>query len=302
MYFILAQPAIPRFKWELDVCLNNLKTLGVTNIILLFTKYNATVPKYFEDKYNAQCFVYPDDDTSKKYIPSVKPYLFWQFLKHNPQYENEDFFYMDSDVIFRELPNFSKFIKNDKIWYGSDCTGYLGTEYIDGKGKDLVTKMSNLVGVNETDIRKYCKVAPGAQWLIRKPQAKYWHKVYIDCIILYRFFCKNEPIYIDAHGLGYTPIQKWTAEMWAQLYNMPLFGIMPMISNELEFCWATDDIKRWYETKIYHNAGVTSDMRDHLFFKGAYVRESPIGKNFNWVNKNKCSCKYVQAMLKLSCE
>ncbi|KAF3376795.1 hypothetical protein BXA50_13810 [Enterococcus faecium] len=36
MKYILCQPAINRFKWELEVCLTNLKKLGIKDIVLLF--------------------------------------------------------------------------------------------------------------------------------------------------------------------------------------------------------------------------------------------------------------------------
>lgn len=301
MIFIMAQPAIQRFKWELDVCLNNLKSHGVEDIILLFTQYDNSIPKYFEKKYGAKCFVYRDNNTSKQYIPSVKPYLWWQFLKNNPEYEKENYFYMDADVIFRELPDFSKIPNDVNLWVASDCDGYLGTRYIDSKGKHLLEEMCKVIGVEESKIRSLDK-AVGAQWIMHKPSCEYWGKVYFDCIKLYKWFCTNELRYIRENRQvnNYTPIQKWTAEMWAQLWNCLLFGIIPTISSELDFCWATDDIKRWNETKIYHNAGVTPDMHDRLFFKGQYVNKAPFKDNLNFVDKSKCSYKYVEQILKTS--
>src|SRR5699024_11730931 len=69
-----------------------------------------------------------------------------------------------------------------------------------------------------------------------------------------------------------TNLQKWTAEMWATLWNMPLFDVMPRAKKEMEFTWATDSIEKWNKNKIYHNAGVTQDMKD-MFFKGDYINK-----------------------------
>jgi len=300
MKFILAQPAIQRFKWELDVCLWNLKSLGVTDIVLLFSKYDDSIPKYFEEKYGARCYVYPDKRIDKTYIPSIKPYLWWQFLKHNPEMEKETYFYMDADVIFRELPNFNKLSYSSKLWVGSNTDGYLSPSYIDSKGEDLLSRMANIIQVDEEKVRNLQNRSAGAQWVLTQPGAQYWYKVYQDSVKLYSFFNRVESEYVNKNkGTNYTPIQKWTAEMWSQLWNMILFDIDVKIEKELDFCWATDDIKKWDTVKIYHNAGVTSDMHD-LFFKGIFVKISPLtfGSNFEYVNKNKCSWKYVQALLK----
>ena len=61
MKYILCQPAIPRFKWELDVCLTNLKSIGIKDIVLLFREQDASIPIYFEEKYNVEVHVYEDN-------------------------------------------------------------------------------------------------------------------------------------------------------------------------------------------------------------------------------------------------
>ena len=50
MKYILCQPAINRFKWELEVCLTNLKSFGINDIVLLFSEHDATIPAYLADK------------------------------------------------------------------------------------------------------------------------------------------------------------------------------------------------------------------------------------------------------------
>lgn len=286
MRFILCQPAIQRFKWELEVCLSNLKGKGIDDIVLLFSRHDDSVPAFFKDKYKVEVHVYEDLRESGEYIPSLKPYLWWCYLSENPQAGNDTYFYMDSDVIFREIPDFSQTPANEEHWYGSDCGGYLNYDYIKQckNGEEIIKEMSDIVGVSMNRIKNINENSIGAQYVISQPTADYWQKVYEDSNKLWQYFKTLD-----------TTLQIWTAEMWSTLWNMLYFGIYPRASEELEFCWATDDMHRWYETKIMHNAGVCDDM-ERLFFKGKYTEESPFNDDLSFVDKNKVSKKYVEAI------
>ena len=83
--------------------------------------------------------------------------------------------------------------------------------------------------------------------------------------------------------------------MWAQLYNVYYFGKTTEVDSQLDFSWATDDVERYYETKIFHNAGVTENHKD-LFYKGKYANKSPFDDDLSFVNENKASIKYVEAI------
>ncbi len=144
--------------------------------------------------------------------------------------------------------------------------------------------MCKIVGVDPEHIRKLDPSA-GAQWVISNPSFEYWTKVYDDSNKLYRYL----------NSRTYSSIQKWTAEMWAQLYNIYYFGKRSEVSKELDFSWATDNVERYYETKIYHNAGVTQDYND-LFFKGKYTHISPFKDDLSFVNPSKASINYLEAL------
>lgn len=280
--FILCQPAIYRFEWELEVCLTRLKKLGINDIILLFSKpsYLTKTPAYLKDKYGVEVHVYDDNRKDKSYIPSIKPYLWARFLQEDRSRENEDYFYLDSDVLLREIPTIQP---HSEVWYGSDCNSYLSNAYIDSKGKGLLNNMCRVIGIDPELIREYNPTC-GAQWVISNPSFEYWLKVYEDSIKLYRYL----------NGLN-SDIQKWTAEMWAQLWNVYHFGKTSKTSSELDFCWSTDNVQRYYETKIYHNAGVVDDKQG-LFFKGKYVTKSPFKDDLSFVDTSKASIKYVEAL------
>ncbi|MFT8392398.1 MAG: hypothetical protein ABF624_00135 [Liquorilactobacillus ghanensis] len=292
MKFILCQPAILRFKWELEVCLTNLvKTHGVNpkSIILLFSQSNASIPDFFKEKYGIEIHVYRDERDDKNYIPSIKPYLWFKFLEEDSSRQNETYFYMDSDVVFRKLPDFSG-SKPDK-WLCSDCNSYLNLDYIRNckNGEEIIKKMCDIVGVTKESIETININSGGAQWIINSPKKEYWLKVYNDCNKLYKYFKSAD-----------TDLQIWTAEMWAQLWNMMYFNIGPKVDKKLDFVFATDPIEQYEKVNILHNAGVTENMKN-LFFKGKYVRKQPFGEDFSFVDKSKASFKYVEAIQKVEC-
>jgi hypothetical protein len=130
----------------------------------------------------------------------------------------------------------------------------------------------------------------GAQLILDQPKADFWHRSYEDSNILYRYL----------EGLGEsTNLQKWTAEMWAQLWGWVRENKTVMVNDELAFCLPTDPASRWDEVKILHNAGVLATMSHELFWKGQYDKTSPLGRNFDWVKPDRCSYYYAQAIQKV---
>lgn len=286
MKYILCQPAEIRFDWELAVCLTNLGKIGVDSkdVVLLFMGTNAVSTKYKKAGYDVHC--YPEHKHYHAYPPATRPYLWWQYLKEDKRRSKNKFVYIDSDVIFRKKLDFRKIPTRDDTWCCSDCNGYLNLDYIRGckNGNVILHKMASIVGVTIQSLETINFNSGGAQWVIKNPTAKYWHKVYTDSIKLWNYF-----------GTIDSDIQAWTAEMWAQLWNMMYFNIGPRVCGELDFCWATDSIKDWSKTKIMHNAGVTNKSKN-LFFKGAYGAKAPFDTDLSFVDQSKCSYKYVQAI------
>lgn len=86
--------------------------------------------------------------------------------------------------------------------------------------------------------------------------------------------------------------------MWAQLWNVYHFGKDVETPNELDFCWPTDNVERYYQTKIYHNAGVMNDHQ-HLFYKGKYVNKVPFKDSFKHVDKIKLLSNMLKRLRRL---
>ena len=284
MKYIMAQPAVLRFEWEIQICIHNLLKNGIDkeDIIILFSKHDDSVVENIT-KTGVNVHVYEDERFDFEYIPSLKPYLMYRYLEEDNLRENETYFYMDSDVIFREIPDYSKIETNYSHWCGSDCNGYLNYDYIIQceKGKEILEGMANIIGISVDDIYNMKNSSIGAQYVITEPMAGYFKKVYEDSIKLWKYIKDVD-----------TNFQKWAVEMNATIWNMPLFNITPHVSKELSFCWATDPIEKWDEHKIFHNAGV--DGQEYLFFKGKYTNTTPFNKNHDYINKDYASYKYLE--------
>jgi hypothetical protein len=261
MKFLFAQPAKKRFAWELKTALKSLIDLGVNkeDIVLLFAQEDDSVQQEFGD-YDVH--VYLDERYDKSYIPSIKPFLWWKYLSEDKSRENETYVYLDSDTVVLDLSAF-KVRVTEKRWYCSDTVSYIGYNYLKSVSnpEETIATMLEAVKVPVEWLKSIQKESGGAQWVIKKPKAGYWHDVYVNSIVLYKAI---EPL--D------TTLQKWTAEMWAQLWTMYHYGVAPKVSKNLAFAWATDE--ELGEKKIIHNAGVTEGME--LFFKGKYLDTPPL--------------------------
>ena len=283
MKYIMAQPAVPRFEWEVKVAVYGLLKAGILkeDIVILFSRHEESVISEIK-KLGVNVHVYLDDRVDFEYIPSIKPYLMYRYLEEDISREDETYFFMDSDVIVKEQPEIDGHLSG--VWYGSDCGGYLNYDYIVqcDNGSNILKDMSEIVGISVEDIKSMNNDSIGAQYIISKPSSEYFKKVYEDSIKLWKYIKDKDTNY-----------QKWCQEMVATLWNMPLFDVMPRAKKEMEFAWATDSRLDWYENKIYHNAGVTEDMKD-MFFKGDYINKDPFNEDFSHIDKNTASYEYTK--------
>lgn len=268
--------------------LTNIRSLDATTpIVLLFIENDPSVIKHISRRYEGlEVRRYPDERRRKDYAPSQRPYLVWRYLSEHP--EPEDYFQLDSDVIFRELPDFSQMPLEGKVCWASDCSEYIDYDYLMSceKGEHIVDRFAEILNIPVKTIKD--TPGGGAQWLMSKPTAKLWWHIWQDSELLHRAL---RPINSD--------IQKWTAEMWAQLYNLAKFGWDVKLHPELDFCRPTDDVGVWDKVKILHNAGVTGTDEGELFFKGKYKLSMPFDDDLSFVRKDRASTRYVEAVKKV---
>lgn len=285
MKLILAQPSILRFRWELEVLLTSIRSLTDMEVVLLFKKDDDTVPRYLLDKYSGvQCFVYKDNRYDKSYIPSIRPYLWWQYLAKDASREQETYFYIDSDVIFREWPNLDGLLDGASI-AGSDCDSYIGYNYLKQvqRGPEIIGRMARICGIQPEQMVGVPGI--GAHIVIANPTAAEWHKAYE----------RSNEIWHYLDGVN-SDIQKWTAEMWAQLWTWVESGRTITMPKELNFVMSTNPVEDYDKVKILHNSGVV-DVKTPMFFKGQYTDHVPFGEDFSWVDPKKCSKRYTEAIM-----
>jgi hypothetical protein len=251
---------------------------------------------------------FTDERNDKSYIPSIKPYLVSKWIEKNPVL-GKLFFLHDADIIFRKLPDFEKLISDDTN-YLSDTIGYIGYDYIKSTCKNyerkypdlsegqLLQEMAKVVDIPVETIKLNQKNSGGGQYLIKNSTSNLWYKIYEDCNPLYnkmKDFHRRYPIENGA-------IQFWTAEMWSTLWNLWKANFEIKITSELDFSWATDNIKNYEKKNILHMAGVTNNLKGRMFYKGEYININPIEKlrqnmnHFDYVEKSNSSWKYIEIM------
>lgn len=309
--FISVQPRSIYYVWQVEVMINNFMKHGINpnNIEILVSIHNdndTQNPLAIEmwnklaNHYNyVRIFFYKDTRVNPRYLSSIRPNILKQHFSIFPELKNYPLFYHDCDMIFTKPPLILNELINDNIWYLSDCEFYIGANYILEKGEDIYNKMCEIVGLYSEVPKMFQKSSGGAQYLMKNLTKEYWEKVEKDCESLYEFFLEDEPKKLSENPT-YHPIQKWTADMWAVLWNAWHFGYETKVHPELEFIWPTYGLQDWDKYFIYHNAGILNTMSDTHFYKGNYMYSLPYDiKEENFIN-NLCTIKYVQEIIETS--
>ena len=312
--FVSAQPDVPYFIWQIKLYVHNFIENGIDPSqihVVLGIVNNADKPseeslKLKEFGINVHHFT--DYRRKKHYIPSIKPYLISNWIQSNPKF-GELFFLHDADIIFKDLPNFEELLKDD-VCYLSDTVGYIGYNYImdccnryeqhhptSEKGQ-LIKEMADVVGLEVEVIKQNQENSGGGQYLIKNTTCEMWDKIYKDSINLYNQMMDYQRRFPISPG----EIQFWTAEMWAVLWNLWMYGLETKVTKELDFSWATDSIRVYEKRPILHMAGVTDDLKNRKFYKGDFINVDPIDKLknepncFDYIEKDSATLKYIDVM------
>lgn len=303
-----AQPDTNYFIWQLQIQLTNFFGFGIEkskiHVLISFDESKGINPNFlflqqeFNDK--ALFFFYPDKRIDKKYLSTIRPHILSQHYKENPELSNSAIFYHDSDIIFTEsLPDFKR-LCNDDIWYFSDATAYVNSGFINQRGKGLLKGMCDAIGIDEKLVIENDNNAGGAQSILKGVDYLFWDKVESDCLKLY-YYIQKSSVYFERRfekknirsGLQFVKLSSWCADMWALLWNA-FQRAKVRIDSDLDFCWPHEDISRWTSTKIFHNAGVTGEDSEQLFFKGHYMNSAPFDHDFGFVSADVCDFNFVK--------
>jgi hypothetical protein len=305
MTFISVQPDVPYFHWQIEVMINNFIKMGINpNWIEVIFAYQNDISKECRDL--ASRYPYVRFFFYKKiilenhgYIPILRPDSLEQHFRAFPNLKNEPIFYHDSDIIFRQVPDFDK-LNLDDNWYVSDTISYIGANYIKSKSDQLFIEMCQLCNVDPKLVEDNQSNSGGAQYLMKGIDADFWKEVKENCLNLYVYMRdreSNERKELSEDQLkSYNPIQKWCADMWAVLWNGLKRNNQVRITDELDFSWGTSDINAYEKCNIMHNAGVTTS-KDGLFYKGEFINKDPFVEDMSVFKKDTASHKYVEAIL-----
>jgi len=298
--YMCAQPANDYYTWQVEVVIHNFIKHGINpnNLdIVCSIPEGSSIPENWitlANTYNyVRFFFYEDTRKNSPYISSIRPNILKKHFKKYPSLKDEIIFYFDCDMIFTRPPDWSKFV-NDDIWYCSDTRFYIGAEYIKSKGFGIYEKMCEIVKIPENIPQENELNSGGAQYMMKNIDHVYWEKVEHDSDALYQYFLDH--LVEHPETPEYHAIQKWTADMWAVLWNAWYFGHEVRTPPELEFSWGTCGVDNWQKNTIYHNAGVLDAEKEKYFYKGQYNNKIPYNIT-NHVDPALASHNYVKEIL-----
>ncbi|HEY5464674.1 MAG TPA: galactosyltransferase-related protein [Hanamia sp.] len=310
MLYLSAQPDDYYFIWQLEIQLMNFKNLGIKKEdihILIGVNSVIGARHYFSDFIednveNACFFIYEDKRESKNYLSSIRPHIIKQHFEKFPELEKENIFYHDSDIIFRELPDFGLLCMSN-TWYVSDARNYLDSRYIISSSNDMLfKKMCRQVGLSTELVISKDEDAGGAQYLLKNTNYTFWDKAERDSEVLYNLMqdhnyngAEYEYIKNGKKRSEYKGIQSWCADMWAILWNAWYFNYEVKIHPELDFCWPFDLLEAWNRKKILHYSGIIPKENKSIFRKGNYLKFGPFyEKELENISASNCSYALVQ--------
>ena len=284
MKFLIATFDHPYYLWQCLVQINNFMKYGYgEDTVYIISSFNPSpiLQSMMNcEKIKSKFFIYKDERQGSEYPVSLRHHLLIKFFTENPEYNDESIFLTDPDVVFTKKVDFTE-MENDEFWHLSDTRSYVGSGAIKSKSDKLFNEMCELVGVLPDDVTANDVNAGGAQYLMKGVNSDFFKKTYDDCEKLYVHMKENESI----------GIQCWIADMWSLFWNGIYFGHKIKINKELDFSWPIDNIKRWNETNIFHNAGISGDSSTH-FSKITY-QVSPFNKEL-YSNDDNCSYMYIK--------
>jgi hypothetical protein len=293
--FICAQPTSLFYAWQVEVLVNNFMDMGINpnNIDIVCWKINNVIPVEWvklTQNYAVNFYFYDDTRETKNYISSIRPNILKQHFTIHPEFENHAIFYHDCDIVFTKPIDWKQFLEDDK-WYGSDTRWYIAHSYILSKGQDIMDKMCEIVGIEESIIRDNELNSIGAQYLMKGINAEFWANVEKDCEILYKHISELSNIKKTKDN-QYHELQIWCADMWAVLWNGWKLGKETICHPDLEFAWGTSSESDFDRLNILHNAGVVS-ADDGLFYKANFMNQLPYNLNLN-IKEGTASKKYYE--------
>lgn len=282
------------FLWGTRLLITSCIEHGFKPEDIIILSYGDNEEEFYEfcNEYGIEAHHYEDTRKFFLYGSSIRPYLIHKYLSDDPQRENEDYFYVDSDIILTKNIDFYSIGYNENTWYGSYVSEYASMRNLQGS-QDHDKYLADLVGVDTENpwFKKLYTDMPGAQWVLSQPKAEMMWDVYIYCEKLYTylktFVIPGETDRTDS----------WLSDMFVLPVVAIKYGIEPKVSDKMYFTLSDDDINDFDKYPIYHDSGIslTEARKLAIFHKRIWIKESPIGKT-HVLNPAFCGYKYVEKM------
>ncbi len=282
MKYIIGTSDKKYFHWQILLQINNFRRIGIERDTIYLVSYHkvpsAGLKALMEiPSLKCQIKIYPERTKGKYSYASIKRAdMFEQFFVENPEYQKMTFMLLDPDVLFIRPIDYSGMLDDD-IWYASNTVGYIGTGYVKSKGEHLLKGMCDIVDIPVDVVEANNKNAGGAQWIMKNCKASYWTKCKHDMEALYKYMREDNNKHISKDE-KYKPIQAWTADMWALLWNAWRDGVDVRIDDRLSFAWANYKYESLEKRSLFHNAGVKK-QNGKDFPKLSYQNSSPFYKD-----------------------
>jgi hypothetical protein len=309
MVFISVVPDNFYFLWQIELQLLNFNKFGIAKSdihILIGADRTYGLSIWFSDfirrnDEKASFFVYRKEVDEFTYKPSIRPHILKQHFTKFPQLSREVIFYHDSDIIFRELPDFNTLCAGEE-WWLADCRSYIDSKYLKSKGEGLFEGMCSLMQIDPAIVVANDGSAGGAQSILKGVDAAFWAGIEQDCERLFGYLKQYDRTQtgVSAPSFFYKDgqsIQSWCTDMWVLFWTGLKRNRTIGLSAELNFSWACDPIADYTAYKIYHNAGaqhLINQASHKVFDKIKFNTHSPYYFRHEGYSREFCSWEFVK--------
>ncbi len=146
MKFIIPVPTRPYYLWQALVQMAHFREMGYEEdahypIVYFNDRPSDLLLRFWEsDDLRASLHLYPDKREDRSYSASMAPWLLGQFFEQFPDQVASVYNYLDPDCVLTGPMDFSPFLGDDDVWYGSDTRLYAGAELHPSEGRAAVPR------------------------------------------------------------------------------------------------------------------------------------------------------------------
>lgn len=275
------------FLWQQEVqCFHmkeNFKDLKLEVVILYETKEPSIWAKKLTERFNVSTYKI-ENKSSDNYKAQFKPLGVYLRINDSLKPKLENVLAIDSDVILNKHIDYHTLVES-KTWKMSDCSSYLNYDYLKKNLTDeQIAKLGNVVGISLNEIKSMTSVG-GAQYMyINVTENKdTFKKMADDSVKLYSL--------LNEFANSGSKIQKWTAEMWSQAWNIHKSHNYIIEKEAMSFAWATTPISEKDNFTFTHFAG--SPQQEGTFKKTKHT-SNIFKEDLNYVTyKENCAYHWL---------